>query len=107
MKKTLLALSTAALCLGLSATASFAQSSAPKGAASAPATSSTPSTTTAPSNGPMAKADTKAMKKKADADYKTAKDACKPMKGAEQKACMKQAKADHAKAEADNKAAKK
>ena len=55
----------------------------------------------------MAKADTKAMKKKADADYKAAKDACKPMKGAEQKACMDQAKADHTKAEADIKAAKK
>jgi hypothetical protein len=47
------------------------------------------------------------MKKKADADYKAAKDACKPMKGAEQKACMKQAKADHAKAEAEIKSAKK
>jgi len=41
------------------------------------------------------KDDAKAMEKKADADYKAAKDACKPMKGDEEKACMKNAKADH------------
>ena len=41
------------------------------------------------------KDDAKAMEKKADADYKAAKVACKPMKGDEEKACMKKAKADH------------
>lgn len=46
------------------------------------------------------KDDAKAMDKKADADYKVAKDACKPMKGDEGKMCMKKAKADHEVAEA-------
>lgn len=64
----------------------------------------------APATAPMAptsgtdlsgtKADAKALEKKADADYKTAKDACKPMKGAEEKACKKSAKAVQEKAEA-------
>lgn len=46
------------------------------------------------------KDDAKAMEKKADADYKAAKDACKPMKGEEATACMKKAKAEHEVAEA-------
>ena len=46
------------------------------------------------------KADAKAMDKKADADFKAAKEACKPMKGDEEKACMKKAKAEHEMAEA-------
>ena len=46
------------------------------------------------------KADAKAMDKKADADYKSAKAACKPMKGDEGKACMKKARAEHEMAEA-------
>ena len=101
MKKILIALSTAALCLGFSASG-FAAShvgAAPMSAASGAASGAAPMAKS------DTKSDTKAMKKKADADYKAAKDACKPMKGAEEKACMKQAKADHAKAEADIKAA--
>jgi hypothetical protein len=54
-----------------------------------------------------AKAEAKAMDKKADADYKAAKDACKAMKGDEQKRCMADAKAQHEKTEADAKAMKK
>ena len=65
MKQTLIAIS-AALCLGLSATAGFAAShtgAAPMSAASAPM---------APM-APMAKSDAKAMKKQSEADYKSAK----------------------------------
>ncbi|MEO8280965.1 MAG: cell envelope biogenesis protein TolA [Ideonella sp.] len=46
------------------------------------------------------KDDAKAMEKKADADYKVAKETCKPMKGDEEKACMKKAKVEHEVAEA-------
>lgn len=46
------------------------------------------------------KADAKAMEKKADADYKAAKEACKPMKGDEASACTRKAKAEHEMAEA-------
>ena len=49
------------------------------------------------------KADAKALEKKADADYKSAKETCKPMKGDEKKSCIKQAKATHEKAEAQAK----
>jgi hypothetical protein len=45
------------------------------------------------------------MKKQADADYKAAKEKCKPMKGDEKKACEKDAKAAKAKADADMKRA--
>lgn len=46
------------------------------------------------------KADAKAMEKKADAEYKAAKEACKPMKGNEGQACMKKARAEHEMTEA-------
>ncbi len=46
------------------------------------------------------KEDAKAMEKKADADYKAAKESCKPMKGDEGKACTKKAKVEHEVAEA-------
>jgi hypothetical protein len=49
--------------------------------------------------------DPKAMKKQADADYKAAREKCKPMKGDEKKACDKDAKAAKAKADADVKRA--
>ena len=49
----------------------------------------------------------KAAGKKADADYKAAKKACKPMKGAEHKTCLKEAKAKHEQEEKDIKAASK
>ncbi|HSV47175.1 MAG TPA: hypothetical protein VLJ58_15405 [Ramlibacter sp.] len=98
MKKTLLALSSALL-LGLSSPVfAAAHAGAPMAGASGPAS-------TMPKAD--AKADAKAMKKQADADYKAAKAKCKPMKGDEQKACMKDAKTAHTKAEADIKAAKK
>ena len=45
------------------------------------------------------------MKKQADADYKAAREKCKPMKGDEKKACDKDAKAAKAKADADIKRA--
>jgi hypothetical protein len=99
--KNLLALSAAALCLALSAPA-FAQTKAPMAGASAPAATGAPMT-----GATMTKAEAKAANKKADADYKAAKKACKPMKGAEQKTCMKDAKDAHKKTEAEIKAAKK
>ena len=46
------------------------------------------------------KDDAKAMEKKADADFKVAKDACKPLKGDEEKMCLKKAKVEQEVAEA-------
>ena len=40
----------------------------------------------------------------ADADYKIAKDACKPRQGNDREVCLKQAKADHVKATHEAKA---
>ena len=46
----------------------------------------------------------KAAVAKADADYKAAKDSCKPKQGNDKDVCMKEAKAEHVKATADAKA---
>ena len=46
----------------------------------------------------------KAAVARADADYKAAKDACKPKQGNDKDVCLKQAKAEHVKATADAKA---
>jgi hypothetical protein len=46
----------------------------------------------------------KAAVARADADYKAAKDACKPKQGNDRDVCMKEAKAEHVKATADAKA---
>src|SRR5580700_6742926 len=43
----------------------------------------------------------KAAVARADADYKAAKDACKPRQGNDRDVCMQQAKADHVKAAED------
>ena len=96
MKKSLLA---------LAATTLFALSSASVFAAAH--TGAAPMATPATGAAPMAmgdlsgsKADSKALNKKGDAEYKAAKKACKPMKGAEEKACMMDAKLVHEKNEA-------
>jgi hypothetical protein len=49
----------------------------------------------------------KATVKQADADYKAAKEACKPRQGNEKDVCMKEAKATHVKVTADAKAKRK
>jgi len=46
----------------------------------------------------------KAAVARADADYKAAKDACKPKQGNDHDVCLKEAKAEHVKATADAKA---
>jgi len=46
----------------------------------------------------------KAAVARADADYKAAKDACKPKQGNDRDVCLKEAKAEHVKATADAKA---
>ena len=46
----------------------------------------------------------KAAVARADADYKAAKDACKPKQGNDKDVCLKEAKAEHVKAVADAKA---
>jgi len=46
----------------------------------------------------------KATVARADADYKAAKDACKPKQGNDKDVCLKEAKAEHVKAVADAKA---
>jgi hypothetical protein len=46
----------------------------------------------------------KAAVARADADYKAAKDACKPKQGNDKDVCMKEAKAEHTKVVADAKA---
>ena len=46
----------------------------------------------------------KAAVARADADYKAAKDACKPKQGNDKDVCMKEAKAEHVKATTDAKA---
>ena len=46
------------------------------------------------------KAETKANKEQAEADYKTAKANCKSMSGADKKACVKDAKAQYKAAKA-------
>ena len=43
----------------------------------------------------------KAAVARADADYKAAKDACKPKQGNDHDVCLKEAKAEHVKATAD------
>jgi len=45
----------------------------------------------------------KAAVARADADYKAAKDACKPKQGNDHDVCLKEAKAEHVKATADAK----
>jgi uncharacterized membrane protein YqiK len=45
--------------------------------------------------------------KQADADYKAAKEACKPRQGNDKDVCMKEAKATHVKVTADAKAKRK
>lgn len=49
----------------------------------------------------------KATVKQADADYKAAKEACKPRQGNDKDVCMKEAKAAHVKVTADAKAKRK
>ena len=49
----------------------------------------------------------KATVKQADADYKAAKEACKPRQGNDKDVCMKEAKAVHVKVTADAKAKRK
>jgi regulator of protease activity HflC (stomatin/prohibitin superfamily) len=46
----------------------------------------------------------KAAVARADADYKAAKDACKPKQGNDRDVCLKEAKAEHVKVTADAKA---
>lgn len=92
MKQSLIAISAAAV-FGLTGVSAFAAS---HGGAAPMATAT--ATTSVDFSG--TKADAKAMEKKADADHKTAKKACKEMKGDAEKSCLKEAKAAHEKAEA-------
>jgi hypothetical protein len=99
MRKNLITLA-AALCMGIAGTA-VAQSSSGSTGSSA----STGGSTGGSSASASMATDTKAMKKQAEADYKAARELCKPMKGDEKKACEKDAKAAKTKADADVKRA--